>query len=123
MTRLKFRVLESAILLLAGLVFSWGNLRAEDPLKVTQSEAVKQAVAKPQPDYPPIARQLKLEGKVEVEASITETGSVDSVRILTGNAVLTMAAAAAMKKWRFQPFTEAGKPVRAVATMSFTFKM
>jgi protein TonB len=123
MNKYLLRTLAPGLLIATGTFFSQANLWADDARKVTQAEAMKQAVAKPQPDYPAIAKQLKLEGRVEIEASISEDGSVEGVKILNGNAVLTNAAAAAMKRWKFQPFTDSGKPVRAVATLTFTFKL
>jgi len=45
------------------------------------------------------------------------------VKPLTGNAVLMNAAVSAMKRWKFAPFTAEGKPVRAVADLSFKFTM
>ena len=123
MNTLFLRIGAPSLLLAIGAVLTGQSLLAEDAKRVTQAEAVKQALAKPQPDYPAIARQLKLEGKVELEASIAEDGSVEAVKILNGNAVLTNAAATAMKRWKFQPFTDGGKSVKAVAVLSFTFKM
>ena len=113
----------AALLFTAGILFQGQNCLADEVRRLTQAEAVKQALAKPQPDYPAIAKQLKLEGRVEVEAAIAEDGSVESVRILNGNAVLTNSAAIATKRWKFSPITEAGKPVRALATLSFTFRL
>jgi TonB family protein len=95
----------------------------EAVLRLTQEEALKAAVAKPQPDYPPIARQLKLQGRVELEVSIGLSGSVDGAKILTGNPALTGAAVNAVKRWRFEPFLADGKAVRAVAILVFTFKL
>lgn len=118
-----FRILVPRVLVAVGLLACRASLLAEETRKVTQAEAVKQALAKPQPDYPAMARQLKLEGRVELEASISEEGTVDDVKILNGNPVLTRAAAAAMKRWKFSPFKDAGKPVRAVATLSFSFSL
>jgi len=43
----------------------------ETVLRLTQEQAVKAAVAKPQPEYPTAARQLKLQGRVELEITIT----------------------------------------------------
>ena len=95
---------------------------AQDTVRrVTQAEALKAATAKPQPDYPPIARQLKIEGRVDLEVSISPSGGVDDVKILTGNPALTGAAVNAVKRWRFDPFTSEGKPVPALAVVSFTF--
>ena len=66
------------------------------------------------PDYPAIARQLKIEGAVELEAVVTESGAVEKVNIVSGNPVLTRPASDAVKKWKFAPFTSDGKAVKAV---------
>jgi protein TonB len=111
---------------LAGALFlalvAGGTATAQE-IHVTQSEAVKAAKDKFQPDYPAMAKQLHLEGAVQVQAHISESGAVDEVKPLTGNAVLMNAAVAALKKWKFTPFTADGKPTRAVADMSFNFKL
>ena len=110
-------------LFLAGILLSTPALSQDTVRRLTQAEALKAAVSKPQPDYPPIAKQLKVEGKVEVEISIDPSGTVSSVRALTGNVALTGAALNAVKRWKFEPITENGKPVPAVAVLAFTFKM
>lgn len=79
--------------------------------------------SKVQPAYPPVARQLKIEGVVELEISITEGGQVDNVTIVSGNPVLTKPAADAVKKWKFAPQFQDGKPARAVAPVSLAFKL
>ena len=99
-----------------------GSLMAQE-LRVSQSEAVKAAKEKVQPDYPAMAKQLHLEGSVQVTAHIGENGAVEEVKPITGNAVLANAAMAALRKWKFTPFTADGKPTKAVADMSFNFKM
>jgi TonB family protein len=101
-----------------------GCAMAQDAdLKVTTSDAMKAATSKVAPDYPVIAKQLHIEGAVEVEAHIAEDGSVESVKPLTGNAVLTTAAVAAMKHWKFTPFMSGGKAVKAIAPLTFNFKL
>lgn len=95
----------------------------EAPKKLTKGEAASSVVSKVQPDYPPVARQLKLEGTVEVEAVISEQGTVEDVRILSGNPVLTKAAAQAVRKWKFTPVTDSGKPTKAVLPLSLVFKL
>jgi protein TonB len=105
------------------ITLSVGVALAADDVHVSSADAIRAATAKPQPEYPPVAKQLHLEGAVEVEAHIAEDGSVDSVKPLTGNAVLMNAAVAAMKRWKFTPFTAGGKPVKAVAPMTFNFKL
>lgn len=107
--------------LLSGALFT---ASAQDLVRrLTQDEATKAATSKVQPEYPPIAKQLKLEGAVQVEASIDEKGTVETVKVLSGNVVLANSAANALKRWKFSPFTIDGKPAKASATLSFTFKM
>ena len=99
-------------------------LKAEDlVVHVSQNEAVKAAKEKVQPEYPAMAKQLHLEGTVQVEAHIGSSGTVDEVKPLAGNAVLMNAAVQALKRWKFTPFTADGKPTKAVADMSFSFKL
>lgn len=99
------------------------QVRAEDEIHVSTTDAMKSAVSKAQPEYPTMARQLKLEGSVEVEAHINADGTVGTIRAKTGNAVLVNAAITAVQRWRFTPFTEGGRPVKAVADLTFNFHM
>ena len=95
----------------------------EADLKVSSADAMKAATSKVQPEYPVIAKQLHLEGAVEVEALVGVDGSVESAKPVTGNAVLANAAVAATKHWKFTPFTSGGKTVKALVDLTFNFKI
>jgi protein TonB len=95
----------------------------ETPKKVTKKEGTSAIISKVAPDYPPVAKQLHLQGAVELEAIVSETGEVEKVNIVSGNPVLTRPAADALKKWTFTPFTSDGKTVRAAVPVSLTFGM
>ena len=95
----------------------------DSPKKITQHDAMDAVTNKVTPDYPAIAKQLKIQGVAEVEAVIGENGSVEHVKTVSGSPVLTKAASEALLKWKFKPFTEDGKPIKVVATLSFTFNM
>ena len=105
-------------LLAAGILFA-----QEPAVHLSQSEAIKAAKERPAPDYPAMARQLHLEGEVQVQAHISETGAVEDAKPLTGNAVLAMAAVKAMRLWKFAPTITDGKPRKAIAEVSFSFKL
>ena len=92
-------------------------------LKVSGPDAMKAATAKFQPEYPNVAKQLHIEGAVEVQVHITEEGTVDSAKPLAGNPLLAKAAVEATKRWKFTPFTSDGKPVAATAPLTFNFKL
>jgi protein TonB len=95
----------------------------ETTKKVTKAEGLNAVTTKVPPEYPVIAKQLKIEGAVELEAIVTEGGVVEKVNIVSGNPVLTRPASDALKKWKFAPFTSDGKPVKAVVPVSLSFKM
>jgi TonB family protein len=91
-------------------------------VRVNHSDAIKAAVNKPAPDYSAIAKQMRVTGKVEVEAVIAPDGNVEDVRAISGNALLTPNVVSAVKKWKFTPFTEGGQPAKAIAVLSFNFQ-
>jgi protein TonB len=90
-------------------------------LDIEEVDAKKAAIDKPAPTYPIAARQLKISGDVHVEATVAADGSVEDVRVVSGNPVLTKPAADAVKRWRFKPFEVNGKPARAIVNLSFEF--
>jgi protein TonB len=104
----------------AALAISASLANAE--IRVSTSDALKAAVTKPQPVYSPVARQMKVAGKVEVEAVVDTTGKVETVKALTGNPLLTQSAVSAVEKWKFTPFTADGAPSKAIVTLSFDFR-
>lgn len=105
-----------------GLLIAAKLITAADPsLRINESDAKKSATEKSAPIYPPVARQLKVTGRVVVEAVVSEDGSVGEVRPLTGNPILTKPAMDAVRKWKFKPFQADGKTVAAVVTLSFEF--
>ena len=112
--------------ILAALWLSTGfaqDAPKDAPKKVSKSEGLNALTTKVAPDYPPIAKQLKIEGAVELEALVSESGTVEKVNILSGNPVLTRPASDAVKKWKFAPFTSDGKAVKALVPVSLSFKM
>lgn len=108
------------ILALASLAAAPG---LEAQVKVGDAQAKQAAVVKVMPEYPTMAKQMRLSGRVEVEATIDTEGNVEKVQVVSGNPLLSSAAVAAVKKWKFNPFLEEGKPIRAVASISFDFKL
>jgi TonB family protein len=111
------------IIFLIGIASPTTFLTGQEAIRrLTQEEAVKAAVNKPQPEYPSIARQLKIQGRVEVEVSIDATGAVENVKPLTGNPALAGTVVSTLKHWHFEPILAEGKPTRAVAVMGFSFK-
>lgn len=93
-----------------------------DMLRISEDEAMKSVVAKVIPTVPPIAKQAHLSGRVVVDLTVGESGSVEKTDVISGNPILGGAAARAGKGWMFKPFAGAdGKPSKAVVRVSFAF--
>jgi protein TonB len=114
-----WKTVAAALLVLSASV----PLRAEDPMKVSRSDAMSAATSKPQPAYPVIAKQLRVEGEVQVQIVIGEEGKVEGATAVAGNPILTKAAIDTVKDWKFTPFKNDGKSVKAQTVLSFVFKM
>jgi TonB family protein len=95
--------------------------QAAGPVRISTVQAEKQAIHKPRPMYPPTARQLRIAGDVEVDATVDEQGNVEKTEVVKGNAMLTNAAQMAAKNWTFKPFGDEGKPMKVVVRLTFSF--
>ena len=109
--------------MLAASVFLCAGFAEDAPKKITKAEGLNAVTSKVPPEYPPIARQLKIEGAVELEAVVSENGTVEKVNIVSGNPVLTRPAMDAVRKWKYAPFTAEGKAIKALVPISLSFKM
>ena len=66
-------------------------------------DAVKRKVkTRVVPDFPPLARQLNVTGKVKIEVTISADGHVTSTKVVGGSPVLVGSALDAVKRWRFE---------------------
>lgn len=75
----------------------------------------------PPPVYPPMARQMKIYGSVTLSITVDASGSVASVDVVDGNAILATSAVAAAKKWDYKPAMIRGKPVKSTTAVTIRF--
>jgi TonB family protein len=87
------------------------------PQEMNPGESKRKATAKVQPKYPALARQLKLSGKVKVEAIVTPEGRVKNTRTIGGSPVLVNAALDAIRMWRYE-----AAPKETVEVIEIEFK-
>lgn len=73
------------------------------------------------PSYPLLAKQMKVQGAVVLEALIGKTGSIQDIQILSGPAILSAAAREAVKQWHFKPYLQNGQPVETQARITVNF--
>jgi TonB family protein len=79
------------------------------------------AIHKEQPHYPPAAKAERLSGTVFIQVVIDETGKVTNAKILCGADLLAGPSREAALKWRFQPTTLNGNPVKVMGVLTFNF--
>jgi TonB family protein len=73
------------------------------------------------PDYPLLARQMKVQGAVSLQALISREGTIQELQILSGPGILAAAAREAVKQWHFKPYILNGQPVETQARITVNF--
>jgi protein TonB len=89
------------------------------------SEGVTQGllITKVAPVYPLGARQLRKQGAVELLATVSKTGAVTQVKVISGDAVLAHAAIDAVRQWKYRPFLLNDEPVQIETQITIKFKL
>ena len=73
------------------------------------------------PNYPLLARQMKVQGSVIMQALISREGTIQDLQVLSGPVILAAAAREAVKQWRFKPYVQEGQPVETQAKITVNF--
>lgn len=91
--------------------------------KVIKASVVlnSKALSLPKPIYPPMARQIKVQGMVTVQVLIDETGKVISARAVSGHPLLIPEAQKAALQARFSPTTISDRPVKVSGVITYNF--
>jgi protein TonB len=89
--------------------------------QVQLSPGGAQVVSRVDPSYPLLAKQMKVQGAVILEALISKTGSIQEIQVLSGPAILSEAAREAVKQWHFKPYYQNGMPVETEARITVNF--
>ena len=92
-------------------------------LKVSTGVLQGKAVSLPQPSYPPIAKQARLQGTVSVQVLIDEFGKVISAEVISGHPMFNREARQAALQARFSPTKLSGQPVKVSGVILYKFSM
>jgi protein TonB len=111
---------------IAGLMSTTAtSLPQQAPQKLKISQGVSQGllVKSVPPVYPQLARQTRLQGDVELLASIGKDGSITAVKLISGDSVLARAAMDAVKQWKYKPYYLNDQPVEIQTQITVKFKL
>jgi protein TonB len=94
-----------------------------DVVRLTSKLTQGRVLRKVEPQYPVIAKQVRVQGSVQVQIDISEAGAVTNVTLLYGHPLLREAAMQAARQWLFIPTELNDRPVRAIGVLTFNFKL
>ncbi len=112
--------------LLGGLGADATGVAPPPPPRITRTKVggnVQEAkiLARPNPVYPPLARQARIQGKVQLHAIIDKEGRVSELQVVSGHPLLVKAALDAVQNWRYQATVLNGEPVEVDTTIDVNF--
>lgn len=101
------------VALLAGSLLLPSIVESQDEGSATKRKVIHRVV----PEFPTLARQMNISGKVKIEVTVEPDGHVKSTRAVGGSPLLVEAGTQALKNWKFEP-----GPKETTEIIEFDFK-
>jgi protein TonB len=92
-------------------------------LKVSSGVMDGNLLIKTMPQYPAIPRAAGIQGTVVLQATISKSGSIENLRVISGPPMLQQAAMDAVRSWRYKPYLLNGEPVEVETTINVVFHL
>jgi protein TonB len=95
------------------------------PKRIRVSQGVTRGllIHKPEPTYPVIARQARIQGDVVLKAIVSKEGNITELELVSGHPMLAPAAIEAVKQWRYRPFLLNGEPIEVETQVTVQFRI
>ena len=90
------------------------------PPRITQLRMAT-PIRKVEPVYPPLAKQARVSGVVELLGVLGTDGRIHELRVLRGHPLLINAALEAVRQWIFEPTLLNGQAVEVAAPITVNF--
>ena len=119
------RHLLASFLILVTLTCAAASQVVGAPARVRVSESILQGlmIRKVAPDYPPLAKQAKIQGIVVLKVRISKSGDVGNIQLVSGHSMLAPAAIEAVKRWKYMPYLLNAEPVEVETTVNVIFSL
>jgi TonB family protein len=93
--------------------------------RITIGGNVQQAklISQTRPEYPPLAKQARIQGVVHLQAIIAKDGTVADLKVISGHPLLIAAALEAVKTWVYQTTLLNGEPVEVSTQIDVNFTL
>jgi protein TonB len=80
-------------------------------------------LSKNAPIYPVIAQAAHVSGRVVLQATISKTGSIENLHVLSGPPMLQQAAMEAVRSWKYKAYLLNGEPVEVETEITVVFNL
>ena len=110
---------------IGGIISSTPMPKVAAPQRVRVSQGVTSGllVHRVQPNYPPLARQARIQGSVVLQAEISKDGAIENLRLMSGHPMLAPSAIEAVRQWRYKPYILNGEPVAVETQITVNFTL
>lgn len=92
-------------------------------VSLSAARAESMLIVRNLPVYPPIAKAAKISGTVVLRATVSATGSVEQLEVVSGPPLLQQSALDAVRQWRYQPFLLDNKPIGFETTVNLIYTL
>jgi TonB family protein len=92
-------------------------------VEVSPDVAEGSLVRRVEPEYPEQALAQHIQGPVLLDLHIGQDGTVQQIKVVSGDAQLAAAAATAVRQWRFKPQLVHGRPVEMETQITLKFTL
>ena len=90
-------------------------------IRVPAAEQTRRLLEAPEPDYPPLARQARIQGTVRLRITVNPAGRVAASQLVAGHPLLVPAAVDAVRRWLYAPAIANGVPATVESTVDVSF--
>jgi len=99
------------------------KVESSRPMVISAGVAVGLLVQRTAPIYPEIAKTARVSGTVVLQATITKTGALQGVHVVSGPDMLRQAALDAVRSWRYKPYKLNNEPVDVETSVNVVFAL
>ena len=95
----------------------------QQTLRISQGVSQGLLLKRVQPVYPAQAMQMRIQGAVQLMATISKEGNISGLNVLSGDGILARSASDAVRQWKYKPYYLNGEPVEIQTQITVNFKL
>jgi TonB family protein len=93
------------------------------PVSISAGVATGMLIQKTTPVYPMIAKTARVAGTVVMQATISKTGAITNLSVVSGPPMLRQSAFEAVRTWRYKPYQLNNEPTEVETTINVIFSL